>query len=483
MAVTPASGHEPQDVPPRQDTGVPVASPSVGALAAIVRIVLAAAFRIGSWCFYDVRTSGLENDPGLPQTYFALAHKRDDDPILLLPEVLAHRGWRGLAGDVHFALRGDAFTPGFLARLVPRPTWFAWLVHRLALGPVLRRLGIHPIDGMRRPAVEWLRSTLATLGDIPAGEALEASHLRSLAQATGEDEAALASQTLSRLLTWRYTKHLAYLSGPNMLAGQTRHETERRVFALASAQVRALGALLWQGRSVLGAPEGQLSPDGRLGSTTASLRRLMNAAPPGTCVVPLTIAYDFMTTWRPAVFVEVAPPILDAQPLPAPRLARAVHDAWLRSLRCTCTQLASGFLVWAARTGQPEFSSRELGTAITELAVWLALNGRHVDPRLLRPPATRMLVRRYLASAERHGLVRRLGSDRWLATPGSTRLQVAMGEVGFRTQPLAYAWNELASWLALQTAELRTRLPPTTSSRTAALIDWLCAHADGDTLD
>ena len=94
-------------------------------LSAICRILLASAFWIAVNVFHRVEVHGLQNDNGLRPAYFAMCHRRDLDPMVEIPIVLGHRGWRALAGDVRFAMRSDAFSQGFLARIVLRPRWFA----------------------------------------------------------------------------------------------------------------------------------------------------------------------------------------------------------------------------------------------------------------------------------------------------------------------------------------------------------------------
>ncbi len=72
-------------------------------LIAACRTIIATAFWIATRLSFHVEIHGLEHDGGLPSTYFGIAHKRDLDPIILIPSIMFHRGWRGLSGDVHFA--------------------------------------------------------------------------------------------------------------------------------------------------------------------------------------------------------------------------------------------------------------------------------------------------------------------------------------------------------------------------------------------
>ena len=94
-------------------------------LLAICRTIIAGAFWVASRVFHKVEIHGVEHDSGASRTYYGMSHKRDLDPIVIVPTVVFHRGWRGLAGDVHFALRSDGFSPGYLARITMNPRGFA----------------------------------------------------------------------------------------------------------------------------------------------------------------------------------------------------------------------------------------------------------------------------------------------------------------------------------------------------------------------
>ena len=153
-------------------------------LILLCRTIIASAFWLSIRAGASLKISGVAYDRGLPRTYLGMTHKRDIDPFILVPTIIFHRGWRVLVSEVYFALRGDAFTRGFLARMVVRPSWLARALHPLALGSVLHWLGTYPIDGLQRPAEEWVREVLNSAGDLPAASILAPAFLRDFAQAT-----------------------------------------------------------------------------------------------------------------------------------------------------------------------------------------------------------------------------------------------------------------------------------------------------------
>jgi hypothetical protein len=414
-------------------------------LRCVVGVILYVATRVR----WTVEIRGLEHDTRAPRTFLAITHKRDLDAMAPVSRLMLHRGLRAIARDVHFAMRADAFTRGFLARVVTRPRWLAFLLRPLALRGILVGLGIHPTQDIHlRPAEEWIREAMAAVGDVRAGEALAPEFVRALAVASGEPVARIENKPLSRLLAWRYHDALVPYHGPEMLVGDARRRAERRVVARVKAYIENIAAWLWAGGTLYSAPEGKISPDGRLSPVAGGYHRLMRLAPPDTRVVPIAVTYDHMTARRPHAFVDLAPAIEAA-----PTLARAELDArlrrgWLRSARFTCTMLSSGFLVRAARAGEVSFTRDEMARAIRTQAATLIADGRHVDSRLIRLGSARGLVAGYLAFAERRGLVRRLRRDRWSAGPLDLDFQALPGEAGFVRAPLAHAWNELQEMLS-----------------------------------
>lgn len=419
-------------------------------LVALCRMILASAFWLSIRLSTSLTIHGVKYDMGAPRTYLGMTHKRDVDPFILLPTIIFHRGWKALTRDVRFALRGDGFTRGFLARVMGgRPAWLAWLLRPISVGPALRWLGTHPTDGLLRPAEEWMREVLLTDGDTQAGAILSPAFMQDFARATSLSVEQVRDSRLSHLLAWRYHAVLRKFYGPEMLLGTKRRHIERRVIARIHAQLDEIAACLWQDGSFFGSPEGQLSPDGRIGPLHAGFHRIVRAAPPDLRVVPIALTYDFMTTGRRHIFVNFAPALEYAPKLPQAELDQRLYRSWLLHMHFTCTQLASGFLMERQRSSLPEFTLYDLAHAVYQQACELAAAGRHVDPQLLRPAGVTRKVRGYLAYVERRGLIRRCSTNRWQITFGKLVIQVGPREVAYDEVPLLYAYNELQDLLSL----------------------------------
>jgi hypothetical protein len=419
-------------------------------LRAFTRQIIVGAFWIASRLSFTIEIHGLAYDTKVPRTYIALLHKRDLDPIITIPIVLSHRGWRAMAGDVHFALRSDAFSPGYLAHLVQRPRWFARLLHPISLRSVLPWLGANPVEHLHiRPIEEWIRELLSTEGDMRAGNALSSTVIQELATTTGQSAQHIEDFPISRLLSWRYEPIIQRAYGPEVFIGQIRRRAEQRLLKMAKQHLADLSTWLESGGSIYGAPEGRLSPDGTLGPITASLHRVLHAGPSDTRVVPMSIIYDFMTVRRLHIFVDFAPAIEHAPTLPTGDLDAQLRTAWLRSARFTCTQLGSSFLMQRSHSGALAFTVDDLARELERQATDLAAAGRHVDARLLRSRDACKVAEGFLAYALRRGLIRRVDDRKWISIAHEERIEVWAGEVGYDRMPLTYAMNELQEMLSV----------------------------------
>jgi hypothetical protein len=371
--------------------------------------------------------------------------------MFLIPSILFHRNWWELDRNVHFALRGDAFSPGYLARIVMQPRLISRFLRLLSIGTVLRWLGTHPMESLLRPTEEWIRELLRVEGDVPAGEVLAPMILYELAEVTGESCQQVADHHLSHLLSWRYHAALQHFYGSDILLGPSRRLIERRLVTRIKQQMADLSTWLQASGSLLGSPEGQLSPDGKLKPINSAFHRILSEAPADTRILPIYLTYDYMTTRRRiSTFIDIAPAIEHAPTLSREDFDAQLRSAWLCSARFTCTQLASGFIRQASQTPIHSFTLDELTLAIHRQAVTLAGAGRHVDRHLLRLDDARKLAAGFLAYAERHALVHRSGSGTWTPSPTEATINVRPMEVAYDSAPLLYSWNELQELLSEQ---------------------------------
>jgi hypothetical protein len=418
-------------------------------LLAICRTIIASAFWAASRIFHKVEVHGVEHDAVASRTYYGILHKRDLDPIIIIPTVVFHRGWRGLAGDLHFALRSDGFSPGFLGRLVMRPRLLSRVLRLLSIGPVLRWLGAYPVQDLLRPAEEWVREARLTGIESCVGDVFTSDFVEELAIITGEDKKQIASYHLSQLLDWRYQYALQQYYSSEILALSMRRPLKQRMITSIKDSISELNTWMSSGGSLFGSPEGHLSPDGKVSSINSGLHRILRQIPLDTRVVPISIMYDFMTIGRIRIFVDFAPTIENASLLPSNELDTRLRQVWLHCARITSTQLASSFLVNAEREGLSSFTLDDIVAYVYRQAIMLAKTGRNVDQNLLKQDLTCKRAKSFLAYAEHHELIRRIGTSTWELTLNETAIQVRPREVGYDQSPLVYAWNELQEILSV----------------------------------
>ena len=282
-----------------------------------------------------------------------------------------------------------------------------------------------------------------------ADEVLTLSFLQHVAIVSGEDIQLLKTRPLSHLLSWRFQEILQTWYSADIFVTSARQRIKQVVLRKLKQELADLTAWLSRGGSLWGSPEGRLSPDGKVSMFTPVLDRLLNGSPADTCVVPISISYDFMTTGRLRIFVNLAPPIEQTPSLHAKELELQLRRGWLQSAYFTCTQLASGSLVKRGCTGSAPFTMDDLVLDVHQQAVMLAMGGRYVDNDLLSLRSTQKLTRRFLDYALRHKLVRSRDHSTWEPTVGNLALQVNAGDTGYQQAPLAYAWNELREMLSI----------------------------------
>ena len=212
---------------------------------------------------------------------------------------------------------------------------------------------------------------------------LTPSYLAELATAVRQKPETFAHLALSNLLRWRYHIALQSYYGAEIFVSSARRRAERRVLYTAKAYLDDIAAWLRRGGSIFNGPEGRLTPDGRLSPITGGMYRVLRASPPDTSVLPIALVYDFMTTGRPRLFVDVTAPIENAPTCSRQELFATLRPSWLLAARFTCTQLASGVITAYGRLPDPVFSTPRLVDVVCAQAHKLAGEGRHVDKRLL----------------------------------------------------------------------------------------------------
>jgi len=426
-------------------------------VSALGRFALAGLFATVPHLTVSIKIHGLDYDIRAPCTFYVITHKRDFDAFVPVPRLMAHRGRQAFTRDLHFAMRGDGFQMGFLSRIVRRPAWFSHALRPINVGPILRGVGIHPLNSLHmRPMESWIREALRADGDMSIGDLLAPATIEMIATRTGTSVTKLAARPASSLLKWRYFPYLQEETGPEIFTSAAHRRAELRVLATAKEQLGDCVDWLRAGGSLYTSPEGLLSIDGRLSPLRAGLTRVLRAAPSDTRVQPIAIIYDFMATGRLRMWIDLAPAIEGGSVLTNHELERRVREVWLDVARFTCTQLASGLLMYRCEQGQRATRIASLEAGVLAWARELAAAGRQVDPALLSEEGVHRCVAGYLTYAELHGIIRHYGDSIVLAPGRPAEITVTPGDVGYRQAPLRYAANEMREMAGAAPAQFDT---------------------------
>ncbi|MER3419750.1 MAG: hypothetical protein C4290_04120 [Chloroflexota bacterium] len=313
---------------------------------------------------------------------------------------------------------------------------------------MLRTLRVLSVSapGPRLLAV-WLREA----ADIFGPECLLATLLTAEGQARLAQAGLPARVSLVQALTPRHRAALALDVPPEAFQPQVCRRLALAGARRAQAHLRALVAELTAGNVVVMAPEGNLSPDGRLQRFRSGLVRLLKAAP-GTTVVPVGITYDVLVPGRPRAFLRVGTPLTGLSERPRRDIERAVRHDLAALNTITLAQLLGWVLLDELDRDTETIERCVLAERVRRRAAELADAGYPLDRHLLRPAAFERLFTALLAAARGRGL-QAVGSTvrvDWALLRGPV--------VSWRHNPLAYARNELVSTLH-ETGGLPDRAP------------------------
>jgi len=351
---------------------------------------LAALFYAAPRLLYDIHIDEAEPTTFPPSTLIVANHKRDLDSVVLTAAL--YRLQRPPRRALEFAGREDMFLRGFLARYDVVPLWLRRLLYEMDLTRVMEALRIHPVRRFpERTMEEALREALLVAGDRPVTEILTD-------QAAGAAGRAVPAPSVSQALAWRWRDHWQRPASLAAFRPPWRAALEDRQREVVRTQMDELADVLRRGGVLYLAPEGVISPDGRLQAFRSGLRLILERAPE-TGIRPSCIVYDFMKPGRLRIFITVGR--LRPAPAASPRALEEVRR-WLAALHTmTATQLCSQIAWDRLVRGEAQVSEAVLVRETAALAEALTAAGLRVDPELRRSPEAR--VGDWIAYAVRRG--------------------------------------------------------------------------------
>ncbi len=391
---------------------------------------------------YQVQIRGREHFTRSPSTIIVSNHRRDSDGPIIASALVNRCGFDFKGVQPFIVAREDLFRKGFLWEyLTTWPPWMREFLSPINLQKVMHRLQVYP---MRRIPERNLGETLADvadfLGDLPLAQVLKprwVEQFKSLSPPTCRPTLSVKqvlARRFRRLLSVR--RGLFKLTLPCFLALKPY---ERQMI---DDQLKHFTDILESGRILQFEPEGTTSPNGSFQRFRGGLHLLLSRTRAPVRVLPIGLTYDFMTTGRQTIFLNMGPELTDLQALSRKQVDQKVSTAILNEHTITTSHLASQFLATVRRRGH-FFTFAELLDHVGRAAERCVADGIYVDPRLLVNSQLTRRVRRYLQFALHTGMI--AGRGRLFYSTGQDG-QPAQAGLTDPEATITYITNELESF-------------------------------------
>lgn len=295
---------------------------------------------------FDLRIKGRENFYYRPSTLIVTSHKRDLDVVVIGPSLyFSGKGFSRF--PIHFVAAEDIFEQGFLAKIAPFPQWVRRRLNSFNIGFLMKSLHAYPLRGIpERTVKEILFEVREIFGNCEIGRILKSKGREKFqihARTVGEKEKLLC---LNDILHWDFREIWCQSGRINMLQGKEIQEVmQKRWREVIDKQLSWFVKILDRGGILFLAPEGTLSPDGKLCRVRDALYRLVWETKTPLHILPVNITYDFMTPKKMPIFLNVGPEIDGLENLSRADLDALVRSRILSLSIITFSQLAS-FYLW-----------------------------------------------------------------------------------------------------------------------------------------
>ncbi|MEJ2643970.1 MAG: 1-acyl-sn-glycerol-3-phosphate acyltransferase [Gammaproteobacteria bacterium] len=397
--------------------------------------VLGRTFQAAVRCLYRVEVTGLENFSRAPSTLIVANHRDDADGPIISSVLVGKRDLTQPGVLPHFVAREDLCRHAFLRAYLDRWPWFLRaMLGLIDVRPLVAALQAHPMRRIRERAVgEVLEDVLEVFGDLPLEQVLKTRWAKRFEAFNGGKPLSVADA-----LTRRYRRLYYERGGLSVLTLKRYRAIKPYQRAAIQQQLQTFVGLLEAGELVQLAPEGVISPDGTFARPRGALHTLVNTPRAPVRLLPVSITYDYMTTGRPRVFVNVGSEQTKLRGLSRRDTDRRVMELIVSEATVTVTHLASDSLRSMRVQGRSAFSARQLCSVVGDAAMRCAAAGYRVDAGLLDESSRWRRIGDYLDYCVRDGI---------LAVNGQDRYHI----VGLAVQrPLRSGWRDGGFWFAVQ---------------------------------
>jgi len=361
---------------------------------------------------YRIEVRGLENFTSSASTLVVFNHRRDDDVPIIGNILFGRRGLLGRGPIPYFITREDLFRTGFLGEYLDRwPLVVRVPLSFLDLKPVLWALRAYPMRRIPELTLrEVLEDVLKVFGDVPLPEVLKPKWIDRFEQLARPGK---RPESVRDALSGRFHSVLSQGYGLTKLTLSAFRKLKPYQRTIIESQLQLFIDLLEQGKIVQMAPEGAASKDGRFARIRAGLHVLLNRPRTLVRVLPIGITYDFMSSGRQRVFVNIGREILDLQGLKPRETSARVADAILGQVTITASHLASQVLLASQSKGEGVLTRTELLSGVENEARRWSEAGVHVDPRLLTHAELSRRMDEYIGYCLKSGTLIACGEDRY----------------------------------------------------------------------
>ncbi|MEJ2687026.1 MAG: 1-acyl-sn-glycerol-3-phosphate acyltransferase [Gammaproteobacteria bacterium] len=397
--------------------------------------ILGRTFQGAVRCLYRVKVTGLENFSRAPSTLIVANHRDDADGPIISSVLVGKRDLTQPGVLPHFVAREDLCRHAFLRAYLERWPWFLrGMLGMVDVRPLVAALQAHPMRRIRERAIgEVLEDVLDVFGDMPLAQVLKPRWVRRFQALNGGKPLSVA-QALGR----RYRRLYYERGGLSVLTLDRYRAIKPYQRAAIQRQLETFVGLLEAGELVQLAPEGVISPDGTFARPRGALHALLNMSRAPVRLLPVSITYDYMTTGRPRVFVNVGSEQTQMRGLSRRETDRRVMELIVSGATVTVTHLASDCLHTMQARGRSAFSAEQLCAEVGAAAKRFASMGHRVDAGLLDESTRWRRVGDYLDYCVRDGM---------LAVDGQDRYSI----VGLAVQrPPRDGWRDGGFWFAVQ---------------------------------
>jgi hypothetical protein len=241
----------------------------------------------------------------------------------------------------------DIFEQGFLAKIAPFPQWVRRRLNSFNIDSTMRSLHAYPLRGIpERTVKEILTEVREIFGNCEIDRILKSKWSEKFqihARTVGENEKLLR---LNDIMHWNFREIWCQPGRINMLQGKEIQEVmQKRWREVIDKQLSWFVKILDRGGILFLAPEGTLSPDGKLCRVRDALHRLIWGTKTPLHILPINITYDFMTPKKMPIFLNVGQEIDGVENLSRAGLDALVRSRILSLSIITFSQLAS-FYLW-----------------------------------------------------------------------------------------------------------------------------------------